>query len=162
MAINGELCIYWLTALADNENNVNDKVEFDGGVIPDNRGGVIEFSIETNRTQTQNSSPFTDAAKKPDTGFGGTRYSLELYFNEDEGVAGGLATLKRWANTQNDVRGVFRDGRIGIRNNWRPEFDLQPEADKGYKIASFRVKQMLKTPRIVMATLVLELSRGQE
>ena len=161
MATHGKLVIFRMSDTTDTEDNITaDKVEFDDdAVIPDGRSGVVSFNPIISRTSTENPAPFEEFARKPDTGFAGNRYTLNVFFDESDGNrAEAIEKIKEWITQENSEKGKFKEGRFGIRNDYRPEFNLTPDNTKGYKILTFDINQDLLHHTIVRATIVLELS----
>ena len=155
----GEVCIFRMTNTTDTEATITtDKIEFTEGAVPDNRAIVTSFEPEMSRTQTSNSAPFLDEARKPDTGYSGNRYLFELFFNEEGGAAGAIQKIRDWMKEENALKGKFPQGRFGIRNDQRPEFNLTPTRTTGYKIIYFKLTQDMLYPIYPTATLILEMS----
>ena len=160
MAVNGEICIFRMTASTDTETTITkDKVEFDGdAAVPDGRAGITSYSPVMSRGQTDNPAPFLEQNRKPDVGFSGLRYTLDVTFDESDGTSGAIGKLRDWYAQGNDIKGVFREGRFGLRNNYRQEFDLVPSGDAGYKLAHFEISHDLLNKRLSRGIIVLEFS----
>ena len=159
MATHGKLVIFRMTDTTDTEDTItDDKVEFDGDAqVPDEKSGVISFAPVLSRTQTENPAPFQEISRKPDTGFAGIRYTLQLFFDESDGEAEGIQRIRNWYREEN-ATSDFREGLFGIRNDYRPEFDLTPSSNAGYKLIHFELNQELLHSKLVRATLILEFS----
>lgn len=155
----GKFVIFRVTDENDDEDNVTDKIEFDGDAsVPDGKGGLISFNPVMSRTPTENPAPFQQVSRKPDTGFGGNRYTINVVFDESDGNrAGGIAKLRDWL-AEDNASSVFREGRFGIRNDYRPEFNLTPRNDAGYKLIHFDTSQELVYRTITHAVIILEFS----
>lgn len=159
MPINGEFAIFRCTTVGQTEATTVDKVEFDAGaVIPDGRSKIISFNPVMSRTETQNSAPFLELARKPDTGFSGNRYTIRIFFDESVALAAGLGRLIQWYSQENALPGAYKNGRFGVRNNYRPELDLTPDNTAGYKFVHLDISQDLKISRVIIATVILEFS----
>ena len=159
MAINGKVSIFRFTETTNTETSITDKVEFDGNAaVPDGRSGIRSYNINTSRTQTQVSAPFQETARKPDTGFNGTRYILNVFFDESIAAALAIARIRTWSEEPNSVKGKFKNGRFGIRNEYRPEFNLTPDNTEGYKLVSFEINHDLAYAGIIPGTIILEYS----
>ena len=160
MVERGKLTIFRMTDTTDTENNISaDKVEFDGDAqIPDSRSGTVSFSPVMSRTPTENPAPFQEIARKPDTGFSGNRYTLQVFFDEEFGKSLAIAKIRDWHSEENAIKGKFKEGRFGIRNDYRPEYDLTPNNDAGYKLIHFETTQELVFHKMVRGTIVLEFS----
>lgn len=157
----GKFVIFRMTNSGDRENNIStDKVEFDGDAqVPDGKSGLVSFSPVISRNPTENPAPFQQVARKPDTGFSGNRYTLHVVFDESDGnSAGAIAKIRDWMSEDNFVRSTFREGRFGIRNDYRPEFNLTPNNDAGYKLLHFETSQDLLHHTIVRGVIILEFS----
>lgn len=160
MAVNGKLCIFRMTNTTDTENTITaDKLEFDeGALIPDAKAGIQSFNPSMSRFQTDNPIPYQNKTNKPDTGFSGTRYQLNIFFNESDGLAGGVNILKKWYKEDNAITKKFRHGRFGIRNDYRPEFNLIPDNTAGYKLVHYDLFQDLAINHLVPGVIILEFS----
>ena len=159
MVIHGKFAIFRCTEAGDNEDNVIDKIEFEGTAsLPDNQSKLVSFNTLMSRTETQNAVPFQEIARKPDTGFSGTRYTIRAFFDESLDEARGIETLVNWYSEPNAIAQLYRNGRFGIRNDYRPEMDLTPNNDAGYKLVHLDIAQDLKVSRVVLATIILEFS----
>ena len=161
MTTHGKLSIFRMTDTTDTEDNItDDKVEFDDdAAVPDNRSGLVSFTPVLSRTSTDNPAPFQEIARKPDTGFAGNRYSLNVFFDESDGNrALAIAKLRDFETQQNFIKGKFREGRIGLRNDYRPEFNVIPDNTAGYKLISFELTQELLHHTIIYGTIILEFS----
>lgn len=160
MVTHGKFSIYRMTEIADTEDTIlTDKIEFDGdAMVPDGRTGIVSFRPIISRTQTQNPAPFLEIARKPDTGFEGVRYAITVLFDESAGRAGAIAKLSEWLQSPNSIRGKFKEGRFGIRNDYRPEFNLLPDNNQGYKIVNFDLTQDLTIQSLFKGVIILELS----
>ena len=161
MATHGRFVIFRMSDTADTEDSITtDKVEFDGDAqVPDGRSGLVSFNPILSRTTTENPAPFEQFARKPDTGFAGTRYTCQVFFDESDGSsAEAIEKIAEWMRQDNAIKGKFKNGRFGVRNDYRPEFDLLPDNTKGYKFVSFDINQELLHHTLVRGTIVLELS----
>lgn len=102
--------------------------------------GLITHKYVMSRWNTSNAAPYSEESKKPDVGFSGIRMELKLLFNEmDVERSKAVNTLGRWFIEANTVPGKFREGRIGVRNNYRSEFNLLPIYSSGWKVAHFEI-----------------------
>ena len=161
MVVQGDISLFRMPADATSsttETNITDKVEFGGNAgTPDGRAACDTFRIMSGRAQTKLDVPYTDDVRKPDTGFTGDTYILYVQFDERLGIAGGIDRLRSWIREPNFIRGKFRHGRIGVRNNFRPEFNLTPNNDRGYKIVNMTLDQEVQYP-FTRYEIVLELA----
>ena len=160
MTIKGYFSLFWMTETTDTEDTITtNKIEFDGDAnTPDNKSGLISFRTTPKKTDTSNPAPFQEIARKPDTGFSGLRYILNVYFDEQIGQAKAIATLRDWSIVDNTIPQKFREGRIGLRNNYRPEFNLTPDNTAGFKIISFDIDQNIAFNSVVKGIIILEFS----
>ena len=101
--------------------------------------GLITHKYVMSRWNTSNAAPYSEESKKPDVGFSGIRLELKLVFNEMERKSKAINTLGRWFIEANTIPGKFREGRVGIRNNYRSEFNLLPVYTSGWKVAHFEI-----------------------
>ena len=127
--------------------------------LPDAKTGVETIGPSIKKHNPENPIPHGERADKPDTGFAGIRYPLNLVFHEDDGIiAKGIDILKTWAYEDSTIDGMFNEGTIGISNEFRPEYDLVPTATSGYQIKTFDVHMDMKFNTTTRATLILEFS----
>ncbi len=164
--LRGILCLYRCgetvgslqgsTAISEATVDETEKIEFDNPRIlgttkfrnhsgdlrpaaqhPDARSGVVSTTISMMRTQTDNAAPFQEESRHPDTGFSGVRYTIHVVFDErDNNYAKSIERLVKWQGEDQFIKGRYANGRIGIRNDFQPEFNLVPDNTSGYKIAS--------------------------
>ena len=184
----GHVCLFRLDGDAhagDDETWVDagSLVEMEGTASnPDPRTKFISIKQKTMRFDTTDPAPFEEATARPDTGYHGTTIELALVFFEDDRVqdrgsafrpasgrfrpdfagrvnlAQGIARLRNWQREDQSVRGSFRNGRFGFRCDYRPEFNLIPNNQGGYKIVSFETFSSLEIPWKTEAFLVLQYS----
>ena len=87
------------------------------------------------RTQTDNAAPIQEESRKPDTGFQGLRITIYAFFDESDGYyAKAIAKLRDWMADDNFIRQHYPNGRIGFRNDFQPEFNVEPDATGGLKL----------------------------
>ena len=126
-----------------------ERIEIEGTAdTPDGRTKIAMMQVMDGRFRTDNPVPFGEQTTKPDTGFSGARITFDLIFDESSGnAAGAIATLRRWFRERNTSRGVYAHGRIGLRNDYRPEYNLVPSLLEGYKLLNFELTQeMIRNP----------------
>ena len=119
---------------------------------------IVSINAVMSRTPTANSAPAQNIARKPDTGFAGTQIILQVLFYEGDVTAPEIATLRNWYIQDGAIAGSFKNGRFGIKNDYRPEFNLDPGNGAGYKLVHFEVNQELKHNDFVPGTIILEFS----
>lgn len=174
----------WRSSVARDDETVVDAVdsllEMEGDAkVPDARTKFISIKQVTHRYDTTNPAPYEEATHRPDTGYHGTTLEIALLFLEDDrtqdqGVgkvpriepdftgqdnrAAGIARLRDWQRQDQSIRGRFRDGRMGFRCDYRPEFNLKPDNNGGYKIISFETFTSLETPYWTTGYLTIQYS----
>ena len=159
MTTHGELAIFRMSLPTDTESSLTDKIEFDtDAIVPDSRSKTVSIGGDDNRTDTKNPAPFLNMARVPDTGFDGNMYTLNLYFDERAGLAEGIKRIVQWQSRDNALPTIFKNGRFGIRNNYRPEHDLVPDNTAGYKLHKFNTFTDLRVSRVTFGTLILKFS----
>ena len=157
MVTHGKITLFRMTASDDTEDSLDDKIEFDGNaMVPDNRSGIMNFRPSIKRRNPDNPLPHANETDKQDTGYSGNTYSFTAYFYEGVGRAGGIAKLRDWIIEDQTIDTLFDNGRIGIRNDFRPEFNLTPNNDSGYKIILLEPLQDLGLHTRVVVSIVLE------
>ena len=77
---------------------------------------LLSFNCTLSRTETDNSAPYLQEARKPDTGFKGIRYTIQCLFLEDNS---GLQKLIDWYTESPDVinssgENIRRNGRFSL------------------------------------------------
>ena len=158
----GEFALFRMpeTGTHTEDTITTDKIECDGDAeVPDSRCGLISIRPVLDRFKSTQAAPFVDEVTRQDTGFSGIMYEITLFFNEEDGdAAGAIAKLVEWFSERNTVRGKYQHGRIGIRNNYRPEYNLVPNADAGFKVVRFDYFQELKIQYHSRGTVYLEFS----
>ena len=182
----GKICLFWCSATGDDETTVGVENRLDIEVAPvntatyphfaepknrpspDNRTKFVECNPPTNRFDTRNPNPFSENTIRPDTGYSGTMVQLDLLFDETDRVissatekdyrAKGIALLLNWSRSDNTVRSRFKNGRIGMRNDYRPEYSLKPDNFGGYKVLSFDPVTRTPHPYYTRARLILQYS----
>ena len=135
---------------------------------PDARTFYAGMNPPINRFDTKNPAPFSENTPRPDTGFSGLRIDMDLVFVETERVisasnektyrAGAIARLVKWSRSDNSVRGLYKHGRLGMRNDYRPEYNVTPDNYGGYKIISFDPSPFADVPYFTRAKLILQYS----
>ena len=179
----GHVCLFRLAGDAqanDDETWVdNDSlVEIEGDAEqPDAYTKFVAMKQTTRRFDTTNPAPYEEATARPDTGYHGTMLELTFVFLEtaraqiqnlrgetqpdftgQSNRAGAIARLRDWEREDNSIRGKFRNGRIGFRCDYRPEFNLRPDNQGGYKIISFETFSNLEVPWQTTGHLVIQYS----
>ena len=175
----GRVCLYRLDTDAqanDDERSVDDnnRIEMEGDANkPDENTKYVSAKFVMSRIDARNPAPFAENTPRPDTGFDGTRLEINLEFYERERIIGnsgtppstdadtnnmakGIELLRNWFREDNSIRGRFRHGRIGIRNDYRPEFNLIPDNYGGYKLVHFEINHDLTVAYHVPATVILQ------
>ena len=145
--------------------NIENLIDFDGtrGIDghPDEHTKLISFQPMVGRFRSRNPAPFSDATVKQDVGFEGIRFILTILFNEQgltTGHALGKDTLFRWSIQRSTIRADYPHGTIGMRNDWSPEFNIQPSNKAGLKITSYQYLQEIGMPYLTRGEITLEFS----
>ena len=127
--------------------------------FPDQKSGIISTTCTFMRTHTENAAPFQDEARKPDTGFAGTRYTLYCVFNEEDAeYSKGMKVLQRWLGEPHYVKGRYPNGRFGFRDDFQPEFNINPSKTVGLKITKVESTHDVEYHQIRYVTIELEQS----
>ena len=144
MAINGNISLFRLTdAISTSETAVTDKIEFDNdNVIPDSKSHILGMRPVFAAIETDNTNPGSqDPVKAQDTGNFPLIIELTGYFNEKAGDALGIATFRNWMRTAKVIKTLYPRGRMGLRNNIRPEFNVLPASTGGYRLVAFELDE---------------------
>ena len=186
MAVHGEFCMFWMPSKEKSagvewtETLIHDDYKIEAGegaeapnvknsvADKDSFIGIASIKPMISRFRTANPAPYSEESKKPDTGFSGIRLEVRLLMREvqiytPQGQTSKetirtrlISRLGRWFSEPNHLRGAFREGRIGVRIDARPEFNLVPKIDSGYKLTHFEVMHELKYAPTPTAYLILE------
>lgn len=165
----GRVCLWRSTEADDTELTVDadiDLLEIEGDArTPDDRTWYVSCKDVMSRIDTRNPAPFAENTPRPDTGFDGLRIEMSLMFDERARFIGhatkdtpakGIGLLRNWFREDNSIRGKFRHGRIGMRNDYRPEFNLKPDNYGGYKLVHLEIDHDLDVPYYIRATIILQ------
>ena len=128
---------------------------------PDRLTKLISFQPMVGRFRSRNPAPFADATVKQDVGFEGIRFHLTMLFDEQgltTGHALGRNSLLRWSIERGTIRGTYPHGTIGMRNDWSPEFNIEPSDQAGLKITSYQYLQEIGMPYLTRGEIILEFS----
>ena len=159
MVTHGLITIFRMTNAGDTEESIlTDKIEFDGDAqVPDNKSGVMSYSISPTRRDPDNPLPHSNETDRQDAGFGGNTYTLDaLYIEDVNSRALGIAKLRDWIREDQTIDGIFDKGRFGIRNDVRPEYNLTPNNDSGYKIIASPLRHDLHITTFVSQIITLQ------
>ena len=163
-------------------------IEMEGTAeFPDKYTKYISMKQVTKRFDTTNAAPYEEATARPDTGYHGTMLEMSLLFDEYERMkdtrtevqkaadpptppiyvpdatgrhnrAKAIERLRDWEREDNSIRNKFRNGRIGLRNDFRPEWNVIPDRHGGYKIINFETFSSAEVPRWTTGYLTLQYS----
>lgn len=160
MPIHGEVCIFRMTNYTDTEASITtDKIEFDGDAeVPDGLAKIQRFNFSSGKTETQNDAPYQERTRKPDTGWAGAEYMFYAYFDQRAGKSLALKKLIQWTSEEGTLDGRFRDGRIGLRNNYLDELDLVPTREAGYKVSLVQGDIDLSVHQVLLVPIKLTFS----
>ena len=143
----------------DSQPNVLLKLVRESPKYPDKKSGIVSTTCTFMRTRTENAAPFQDESRKPDTGFAGTRYVLQCVFDESDTVySKGMQVLQRWLGEPHYVKGRYPNGRFGFRNDFQPEFNINPSKTVGLKITRIESSHDVEYHQIRSVTIELEQS----
>src|SRR6185437_13727426 len=106
-----------------------DKIEFNGGVLPDNRGHVRSSFADIDRAIAENDKPFQPFNELQDTKL--SRISFTIIGVIDNPSVNNIAkTFKIW-QIEDGTNTVFTKGRFGLRIDDFPSFNLTPTSIGG-------------------------------
>ena len=155
------MALFWMTAAADTEDLLADdqKILFNDPAVSRFPNRCYKVQPRDARSIPDNKVPFFERTEKQDAGFAGTGITLYLRFYEgavdsmgNRAQNAGFQRLLSWARQKNTVPGVFRRGRVGLRMDIRPEYDIVPTVDRGYLIADVAVEYEFRYKNIVDVT----------
>ena len=141
MVTNGTHSIFRLTSAAPLhiEDNVSDKVEFDGdAVVPDSKGRIISIKPIMRMIDNDNPVPGSqDAPGSQDVGNAPDFIEIRGYFDEATGKSLGPTSLRNWMRNPKKIKTLYPHGRFGFRSNVRDEWNVTPDTTGGYQLIYF-------------------------
>ena len=72
-------------------------------IAPDGRTGLVSIEPIMGKVDTDNEQPFAEQSLNPDTGYKGTKYKMELMFNQVGGRALAIQRLRNWTYHLNSL-----------------------------------------------------------
>jgi hypothetical protein len=147
MAVNGTHAIIRYTSGGQTETTIlTDKIEFDDdNLVPDARSHIKSIRPIMSVINTDNANPGSlDSPNSQDTGRAPTFVEIKGYFDEKDGTAAGIESLKDWMNEPNVIKTLYPKGRFGFRSNDRSEWNMVPTADGGYQITHFEIEDIVE------------------
>ena len=130
MAGNG--AIFRVTTTGDTESSVGsaEKIEFDGGIVPDSSGRMVNNRFNLSRDFSEHPSPKKPINQIKDGKLGSYQIIIAGVITMP-GTAQSSANLVNWM-TNDATNDDFLKGRFGFRNDTFPIFDLTPSLNIGY------------------------------
>lgn len=125
MATNGNSCIFRLTNNGDTESNVTDKIEFDDAVITPANAHVYETQIGINCAVAENEKPKGNMNELQDLFLDGVPFQITGSVEIPQNTVISSRT-KQWG-IEPKTNTTFTKGRIGIRMNDFPGFNVVPQ-----------------------------------
>src|SRR5690348_14823797 len=128
-----EVAIYRCTDPGDTEANLpnGESVGMDYGIRDTSDISVKVYNYIIPNRQTDVPSPQARNLSKPDTGVSNITLYIGITFNQDAADNDKLGTLAKWAVDDKTVRGVFSNGRFGVRNDRLVWMNFQPTDTAG-------------------------------
>lgn len=153
----GKLVIWRITNPGSGftEASTSDKVEMDGGAVPDGKTDSQTFSFSGGRRKTDVENAFSNVTNKPDSGLGGIFVTITGIFDETVSDALAIAKLRDWL-IDGTVTEAMPNGQIGLRNDKKPQSNLVPSLAAGWKLSSFDYDDDERNGFYIPFTIVLE------
>ena len=146
MTVAGDLCIFRMgdsaPAGSHEDSPTTEVVQFgDGATTPDSLSNFEAISPRFGRMDSHNPAPTLDQARLPDVGYSGPQVVVRAGFSRDTSDVrrpwgAGYRRLCEWTRTSGDIKKTYPHGRYGLRADWMPEADCEPDATAGYKLHS--------------------------
>lgn len=151
----GNSCI-WRGTVEDGshrapESSVLDKIEFNGGTLPDARGHIRSTFADLETAIAENDKPFAPFNELQDTKL--SRITLNIIGIIDNPTVNNIAkTFKIW-EIEDKVNSVFTKGRFGLRLDDFPAFNLTPTSinggtPRGYIIGNVHLEKDIELNRL--------------
>jgi hypothetical protein len=154
MAIGGDSSIYRFTTPGNTESNITDKIDFNGGIVPDSMSYINGSAFTLRRALGKQARIKTTRSHKiKDTGFEGLKPVITGFIRQPENQLAEYRA-KTWMIEDQD-NDDFPFGRFGLRLNDNPAFNTTPTSLKGYYIEeiTFRRPAQFKGKLEFSATL---------
>jgi len=153
-----EVAIYRCTNTGDTEANLpnGESLGMDYGMRDTSDVAVMIFNWIIPDRQTDVPNPQARALSKPDTGISNITLYVGIKFNEDASENDYIGTLARWGIDQKTVRGVFSNGRFGVRNDKKVWMNFQPTDTAGWKIVENNTDDLLQFGNLCDVLITLQ------
>ena len=142
MAGNG--AIFRLTGTGDTESSVGsaEKIEFDGGIVPDSSGRMVNNRYKLSRDFSEHASPKKPINQIKDGKLGTYQITIAGVITVP-GTSQAAANLVNWM-AQDATNDDFLKGRFGFRMDTFPIFDLTPSSSIGYILLDVEFQEDLE------------------
>jgi|GEM_PF-2816327 len=133
------------------ESSVTDKIEFNAGTLPDNRGHVRSTFADLDTSIAENDKPFQPLNELQSTKL--SRISFTVIGVIDNPSVNNIAkTFKIW-EIEDNVNSVFTKGRFGLRIDDFPSFNLTPTSlaggtPRGYLLGNVHLEKDVDLNRL--------------
>lgn len=147
MTIEGTHSIFRVTTVGQTETTLTiDKIEFDDdNNTPDARSFIVSIKPIMQAINTDNPNPGSrNMPNSQDTGNAPIMLELKGYFDENAGVAGGIALFRSWMTGAKVIKTLYPKGRFGFRSDDRGEFDIAPSTTSGYQLVHFELEDVVE------------------
>jgi len=146
----GDSAIFRVTNPGDTESSVGagDKIEFNGGLVPDPTGKMISSSWHMIRDISIHPNPNKALNVIQDGKLGTLEVIMAGYFSSPV-TSGGKVNLFDWMSESATSNPNFRYGRFGVRIDDLSEVDLTPDADRGYILYDVFIERVPDSPNEV-------------
>ena len=146
----GDSAIFRVTNPGDTEGSVGagDKIEFNGGIVPDTTGKAITSSWHSIRDVSIHPNPNKALNVIQDGKLGTIEVILAGYFTRPI-TSGGKINFFDWMSDPATSNPNFRYGRFGIRIDDLSEVDLTPSSTRGYILYDVYIERVPDSPNEV-------------
>lgn len=129
-------CRIWRDNNNPSSAAANEKVEFNGGALPDNTGGVVQNTITLTSAIAVNAKPKKQLDELQDTGLSTITFQITGHIKDPKNSAI-PDIIKKWLCTPKFVISTFPKGRFGIQLDDFPHYNVRPNANRGCMIESW-------------------------
>lgn len=143
----GDSAIYRVTTAGQTEATVNasNKIEFNGGTVPDLFGKAVSSSWHSIRDISIHPNPNKALNVIQDGRLGTIEVIVAGYFRNPATSLGKL-NLYNWGIDPATLNPDFRYGRFGLRINDLSEINLNPSSTRGYILYDIFVERVVDSP----------------
>lgn len=152
--------LYRFTVAGDTESSIADKesIGLNYGINEGDKAGVIAFSHGVPQRRTDVPNVGTRKTTRPATTLVTVPITLSVAVNEKISDQAAIqARFELFSLQEQDVRGVFSEGRFGLRNNNLTGFPtINPTLTAGIRFVNYTLNDMIEWTNHQILTIELE------